>query len=183
MDTISDRIRELRGETSRGQLSKLTGIPKTSLQAMEERDPESSRHLPALAKFWGVSLSWLQTGKGPKAANVPETAPGDAVRQQLIVPINKNTISPSRILRLDPAMIRDGFIVVGNLFAARGGEFKVDVDPDLLARGYEWAQSQNSTLLDSIDADIEARLSARGVDSDGRSKGEVGAKAAGRRSR
>jgi hypothetical protein len=173
METSSDRIRALRGDLSRREAAKRIGIPVSSLQAMEERDPSASKHFPLLAKYWGVNLAWVQTGKGPRLKSDANSHSGDVQRQQVIVPIQKNVSTHSRVLRLDPVMIRDAFLVVDNFFTSADGAFRVDVDPDLLARGYEWAQTQDQALLDSIDADVRARVVERGLQNEA-AQGVVG---------
>lgn len=160
METSSDRIRSLRGDLSRREAAKRIGIPVSSLQAMEERDPSASKHYPLLAKYWGVNLAWVQTGRGPKLRSDVARHPGGE-RQQTIDSIQGISETNSQVSRLDPTMIRDAYQAVDVFFTAAGGEFKMDVDPDLFARGYEWAQTQNPALLTSIDADVRARVAER----------------------
>lgn len=72
--TIGDRVRELRGDTSRAELSRQTGIPATTIQTLEEQPQQSNKWLPVLARHFNVNLEWLATGRGPKYATESQTA-------------------------------------------------------------------------------------------------------------
>lgn len=171
METMRQRLialREARGLT-RDEVAAQAKVPKTTLQTLEDKDQTASKWLVQLANFYGVSPFWLQTGKGsPDMGDNVRHLPVQN-RQQVIDPINEKVSEGSRVLRLDPVMIRDGYKVVANFFEAAGGVFRVDVDADLMARAYEWARTGDNTLLTSIDADVRARIEERrGKQGDGR---------------
>lgn len=73
-DTIGSRVRALRGDMSRPELAKLTGIPKTTIQTLEEKPQQSNKWLPRLATHFDVNLDWLITGRGAKRAGEPGQA-------------------------------------------------------------------------------------------------------------
>ncbi len=68
--TIGDRIklaREHRG-MSRPQLAEAAGIKYPTLAGIENNDQSATTRLPSLAEALGVSIRWLETGKGPMLA-------------------------------------------------------------------------------------------------------------------
>jgi hypothetical protein len=73
MGTQGQRLRELRGETDRAELSRLTGVPKTTIQTIEEQPQSKSKWLPTLARYFNVNLEWLTTGRGPKLVGEPRS--------------------------------------------------------------------------------------------------------------
>lgn len=72
MQTIGQRVRRLREERglSRPELAAAVGMKKTTLQTLEEKPQRSTRHLVAIASYFGVNPEWLATGKGPREARV-----------------------------------------------------------------------------------------------------------------
>ncbi|MCF8799223.1 XRE family transcriptional regulator [Xanthomonas campestris] len=71
--TIGERIkqaRQLKGMT-RPQLSEASGVKYPTLAGIENNDQAGTTQLPALAEALGVSIRWLQTGKGPKEPGAP----------------------------------------------------------------------------------------------------------------
>lgn len=160
-------LREARGLT-RDEVAAQAKVPKTTLQTLEDKDQSASKWLVALALFYGVNPFWLQTGKGPRSESDISRHATARQGQQVIDPIKKNSPTGSHILRLDPEMIRDGYTAVANFFEKAGSVFQVDRDSDLMARAYEWAQTSDQALLDSIDADVRARVAER--------KGKMGGK-------
>jgi len=170
MKLLGDRVRELREERgeSRDLTARLAGIPKTTLQTLEDKPQARSGYLLELASHFGVEPRWLQDGKAPKWA-----APG-----------RTGNIShlPPHPLRLDPHMLREGFVMVSDLFEDHGGRFNEERDWDLVASAYEWARTDNQTLHHEIDRAVAGRVLERGV-SHGATQGQVGDAAAGKRSR
>ncbi|KDE88243.1 helix-turn-helix transcriptional regulator [Stenotrophomonas maltophilia] len=74
MNTIGGRVRlerEARG-IGRAELAKMTGIGYSTLSELERGGMQTSTKLHVIADALGVSVRWLETGKGPKAAG---TAP------------------------------------------------------------------------------------------------------------
>ncbi|TDB26692.1 helix-turn-helix transcriptional regulator [Stenotrophomonas sp. ATCM1_4] len=68
--TIGDRIKEarkLRG-MSRPQLAEAANIKYPTLAGIENNDQAGTTQLPQIADALGVSIRWLQTGKGQKDA-------------------------------------------------------------------------------------------------------------------
>ena len=68
--TIGDRIKEarqLRG-LSRPQLAEAAKIKYPTLAGIENNDQTGTTQLPQIAEALGVSIRWLQTGKGPRDA-------------------------------------------------------------------------------------------------------------------
>ena len=68
--TIGDRIKEarkLRG-MSRPQLAEAANIKYPTLAGIENNDQTGTTQLPQIADALGVSVRWLQSGKGPKEA-------------------------------------------------------------------------------------------------------------------
>ncbi|HHA2661887.1 XRE family transcriptional regulator [Stenotrophomonas maltophilia] len=70
MNTIGGRVRlerEARG-IGRAELAKMTGIGYSTLSELERGGMQTSTKLHVIADALGVSVRWLETGKGPKAA-------------------------------------------------------------------------------------------------------------------
>lgn len=169
VETIGDRIKRARqgAKIKQKALADAVGLSPGTLADLESGRSQNTTKLHRIANELGVHIEWLESGKGPPSrTDVVRHLPVDK-RQQVIDPVQKKVIFNSRLLRLDPVMIRDGFTVVANFFEAAGGEFRVDVDPDLMARAYEWAQSGDPALLTSIDADVRARIEERRGTRDG----------------
>lgn len=172
METIGDRVRKAR--VKRGmtpeQLRQLSGIAYSTLIDLENNRSQGSTKLHRIATALGVSALALETGKGFRSElDAIGQSPGDE-RQQTIDPIQKKDSAASRLVRLDPVMIRNGFAVVNAFFTRHGSVFQVDVDPDLMARIYEFEQSGESSILRSIEADIVTRLAERGGQKSGQNE-------------
>lgn len=77
--TIGDRIKEARKlrDMTRPQLAEAAGIKYPTLAGIENNDQAGTTQLPQIAEALGVSIRWLQSGKGPKAAVEPEPADDD----------------------------------------------------------------------------------------------------------
>lgn len=74
MTGIGDRVREIRESKtpkkwSRKQLAQLTGISETAISDLELGRSQRSLSLHKLATALGVSVTWLETGKGPRDLN------------------------------------------------------------------------------------------------------------------
>src|SRR5690606_24763483 len=148
-----------RGE-SRDLTARLAGIPKTTLQTLEDKPQARSGYLLELASHFGVEPRWLQDGKAPKWA-----APGRA---------GKISHLPPHPLRLDPHMLREGFVMVSDRCGNHEGRFDEERDWDLVARAYEWARTDSQALHDEIDLDIAGRVLERTGVQHGTKDGEVG---------
>jgi len=77
--TIGDRIkqaRSLRG-MSRPQLAEAAKIKYPTLAGIENNDQTGTTQLPQLAEALGVTVRWLQTGKGPRDAADAVPTEGD----------------------------------------------------------------------------------------------------------
>lgn len=70
METIGTRIRREREAQglSRKDLERQTGIGYSTLAELERGGMQSSTKLHVIAEALGVSVNWLETGKGAKAA-------------------------------------------------------------------------------------------------------------------
>ncbi|WP_427852892.1 XRE family transcriptional regulator [Stenotrophomonas acidaminiphila] len=68
--TIGERIKEARKVRglSRPQLAEAAGIKYPTLAGIENNDQAGTTQLPQIADALGVSVRWLQTGKGPRDA-------------------------------------------------------------------------------------------------------------------
>lgn len=76
MDSIGTRVRlerEAQG-IDRKELARLTGIGYSTISELERGGMQTSTKLRVIADALGVSLRWLETGKGPKAAAEPTPA-------------------------------------------------------------------------------------------------------------
>ncbi len=75
MDSIGNRVRlerEAQG-IDRKELARLTGIGYSTLSELERGGMQTSTKLRVIADALGVSLRWLETGKGPKATQATPT--------------------------------------------------------------------------------------------------------------
>lgn len=180
MKTIGARVRaaRLKKGMSLKDLAAAVGIAPGTLADLESGRSKKTTVLHLIAAELGVNIADLDLNATPSAVS-DKGHHSASERKQTIDSIQGNNATNSQVSRLDPSMIRDAYKVVDNFFTTAKGVFKVDVDPDLLARGYEWAQTQNPALLASIDADVRARVSERRVRDE--TKREVG-KGAGRKS-
>ncbi|HHA2799747.1 TPA: XRE family transcriptional regulator [Stenotrophomonas maltophilia] len=71
MNTIGSRVRlerEARG-IGRADLAKMTGIGYSTISELERGGMQTSTKLHIIAEALGVSVRWLETGKGPKSAD------------------------------------------------------------------------------------------------------------------
>lgn len=72
MDSIGTRVRlerEAQG-IDRKELARLTGVGYSTLSELERGGMQTSTKLRVIADALGVSLRWLETGKGPKTPKV-----------------------------------------------------------------------------------------------------------------
>lgn len=80
MNTIGSRVRlerEAKG-ISRADLAKTTGIGYSTISELERGGMQTSTKLHVIADALGVTVRWLETGKGPKTADAPPvTEDGD----------------------------------------------------------------------------------------------------------
>lgn len=77
--TIGTRIRQARkaqDNMSRTELARRTNIPYPTLAGIENGDQGSSTRLHAIAEALGVTVSWLETGKGPRSESVASAESG-----------------------------------------------------------------------------------------------------------
>lgn len=176
MGTIGERVKKARKAkgVKQNALAKAAGMSVGALADLESGRSKSTTTLHRIAAELGMNVADLDPKRGRRSASDATPYSCDKNVAQAIVPIEKISQEPSRFLRPDPAMLRSGFIAVSVFFTSRGEEYQVDVDPDLLARAYEWAQSHDSAVLASIDADVASRLSDRGMKEDGERKGKRG---------
>ena len=92
MDTFGQRLRSAREAAGLSQASaaKAVGMQQPTLSGLENDGSVRSTFTTALAELYGVSATWLATGKGPRkmpqviqgAGGIadPEPSPGPAVR-------------------------------------------------------------------------------------------------------
>ncbi len=68
METIGTRLRKERSQQniSRTSLAQMTGVGYSTLAELERGGMQTSTKLRVIADALGVSLRWLETGKGPK---------------------------------------------------------------------------------------------------------------------
>ncbi|ADV26988.1 helix-turn-helix domain protein [Pseudoxanthomonas suwonensis 11-1] len=69
MSTVGERVRAEREarKISRTALSAMTGVGYSTLAELERGGMQTTTKLRVIAEALGVSLSYLETGKGPKA--------------------------------------------------------------------------------------------------------------------
>ena len=87
-ESLGERVRRAREAAglSQAQLADAIGIRQPSLHAIETGKSERSKHASAIARALGVSLRWLETGKGAmkarggSEANDPPEDPPEAMR-------------------------------------------------------------------------------------------------------
>lgn len=65
MRTLADRLKEarLRADKTQGDVADAAGIKQPTYQALEAGKTKKSAYLPEIAKFLGVGVEWLLTGK------------------------------------------------------------------------------------------------------------------------
>lgn len=70
METIGDRLRELRGSLTQPQMARIAGTTKQYVSQLEggANKTPNSVYLEAWARHFGVSIQWLVTGKGERQA-------------------------------------------------------------------------------------------------------------------
>ena len=78
-ESLGGRVRRAREAAGRSQaqLADAIGIKQPSLHAIETGNSERSKHTSAIARALGISLAWLETGKGamkPRDAKEPGAA-------------------------------------------------------------------------------------------------------------
>lgn len=73
METIGTRLRKERTlqSISRTSLAQMTGVGYSTLAELERGGMQTSTKLRVIADALGVSLRWLETGKGPKTDTSP----------------------------------------------------------------------------------------------------------------
>jgi DNA-binding XRE family transcriptional regulator len=84
MQTLGDRIRELREESDESQsgLAKIVGVKKQAIWAIENggtQEPAATTILP-IARHYGVNAWWLLYGEGPKHAETASDGQSQAER-------------------------------------------------------------------------------------------------------
>ncbi|OWB26834.1 XRE family transcriptional regulator [Xanthomonas oryzae pv. oryzicola] len=129
MDTIGSRVRrerELQG-IERRELAAKTGVGYSTLSELERGGMQTTTKLRVIADALGVSLQWLETGKGEKKPSIPvspvletEKRTGDYVRVDQLDGdagmgegrINDDYPDVIRSMDLTPAYIRSvvGFV-------------------------------------------------------------------------
>ncbi|ATS39282.1 MULTISPECIES: XRE family transcriptional regulator [Xanthomonas] len=129
MDTIGSRVRrerELQG-VERRELAAKTGVGYSTLSELERGGMQTTTKLRVIADALGVSLQWLETGKGEKQPGIPvspvletEKRAGDYVRVDQLDGdagmgegrINDDYPDVIRSMDLTPAYIRSvvGFV-------------------------------------------------------------------------
>ncbi|WWW34054.1 S24 family peptidase [Stenotrophomonas rhizophila] len=74
MQTIGDRVKEARAQKgiSRSALALASGVGYSTISELERGGMQSSTKLRVLADALGVSLAWLETGKGSMHSGVQE---------------------------------------------------------------------------------------------------------------
>lgn len=161
--TTGELVKEARKaeRVSQVELANAVEISQGALSDLESGRSRETTVLHRIAYYLGVAPRQLDPYWGGWKKYVKKRHPTDDIGHQVIDPIQKNISSGSRLQRLDPVMIRNGFTIVSTFFTAHGGEFEVDTDPDLLTRAYEFEQTHDSTLLHSIEADVIARIAER----------------------
>lgn len=77
METIGSRVRNERAaqKITRQELSTLTGVGYSTLSELERGGMRTTTKLRVIADALGVSLRWLETGKGPKHGAGPISGP------------------------------------------------------------------------------------------------------------
>jgi len=78
METVGTRIkseREAQG-LSRNDLVRETGIGYSTIAELERGGMQTSTKLHVIAEALGVSVHWLETGKGPKVSKPPSQPAG-----------------------------------------------------------------------------------------------------------
>lgn len=81
METIGSRLRQEREAQGidRKAFAKATGIGYSTIAELERGGMQTSTKLRVIAEALGVSLSWLETGKGPKKIEALPDVAGAAV--------------------------------------------------------------------------------------------------------
>lgn len=131
MKTIGDRVRQLREERglSRPALAAAVGMATTTLQTLEEKPQQSTRYLVALAAYFGVTTTWLATGKGQREATVKAALDeyawtaqfGNYDRQSLSLALQWLRWQNDNGLESQPERRVERFIALYRRFLADGG--------------------------------------------------------------
>lgn len=76
MSTVGERVRAEREarKISRTALSAMTGVGYSTLAELERGGMQTTTKLRVIAEALGVSLSYLETGKGPKSGGESQPA-------------------------------------------------------------------------------------------------------------
>lgn len=79
MDSVGTRVRSEREAQGidRKELARRTGIGYSTLAELERGGMQTSTKLRVIADALGVSLAWLETGKGPKVSGPAALPPDD----------------------------------------------------------------------------------------------------------
>jgi len=113
METLGDRLRNLRTshEDTQNTLAKLAGVTKQAISKIERTGAikSASTTLEPIARHYGVTLNWLLTGMGPRAA-------GPAQAGQ------------SQTARLAPAMIAETAKALRIYEHRQGRRFNIETD-------------------------------------------------------
>lgn len=156
METIGQRVRRLREakKLSRDKLARMAGMPKSSLQYLEDSDSaKASRYMRSLSDALGVNFLWLETGQGEQfthtGANGDEGHPVKA-----------------HLLRLDPDMVRKANRMLSGSLASFNLDdlaFDLDRDAELFVLAYQWNCDQSrDDVLDEILAGVK-KLANKGA--------------------
>ncbi|MCI1145943.1 helix-turn-helix domain-containing protein [Stenotrophomonas maltophilia] len=99
METIGDRVKKARQaiNMTRPQLAAASGVGYSTLSELERGGMQTSTKLRVIADALGVSLSWLETGRGEKATQQPHAV---EVREATVSYISE-TETPSGYFRFD----------------------------------------------------------------------------------
>lgn len=113
MDTLGDRLRNLRTshEDTQDTLAKIAGVTKQAISKIERTGAikSASTTLEPIARHYRVTLNWLLTGAGPKAADPAQP-------------------SQSQTARLVPAMIAETAKALRIYEQRQGRRFNIETD-------------------------------------------------------
>ncbi|BCX44433.1 helix-turn-helix transcriptional regulator [Stenotrophomonas maltophilia] len=99
METIGERVKKAREaiNMTRPQLATASGVGYSTLSELERGGMQTSTKLRVIADALGVSLSWLETGRGEKTPQQPQVV---EVREERVSYISE-TETPSGYVRFD----------------------------------------------------------------------------------
>ena len=132
MDTIGTRIKREREALgiSRVELSRRTGVGYSTLAELERGGMQSTTKARVIAEALGVSLKWLETGRGDRTPSpLPESG------------------RPSQPARIDPETLVAAIRLVRERFLVRDVELTIDhleSDGTILASAYEYQAKRKS---------------------------------------